>query len=233
MSNKLWLIWKEPKERKRFIIGELTYENNKYKFKYINPELNDARKNGLDFFPGFDDISKEYISNQDLFPNIDTRLPNTARPEYLEILNLYDLDTDSTKMEILEKTKGRLLTDNFEFVPVFDKNKIEFEVAGTSHSEDIKNYKDIFEVNDNLYLEREADNKYDKYAIKVMCKKNGILYHLGYVPRYYSKELSKMLDRNVKYSAKIKYLNFESKLNDEDITTDVKLIFNNEKTNKR
>lgn len=227
MKNKLWLIWKEPKERRRFIIGELTYENNEYKFKYIDPELNNARKNGLDFFPGFDDIEKEYVSNTGLFPNIETRLPNTARPEYLEILNLYDLDTDSSEMEILEKTKGRLLTDNFEFVPVFDKNKIEFEVAGTSHSDDIKNYKDIFEVNDNLFLEREADNSYDEYAIKVICKKNGILYHLGYVPRYYSKELSRMLDKNVKYSAKIKYLNFESKLNDEDITADVKLIFNN------
>ena len=226
MTNKLWLIWKEPKERRRFIIGELTYENNEYKFKYIDPELNNARKNGLDFFPGFDDIEKEYVSNTGLFPNIETRLPNTARPEYLEILNLYDLDTDSSKMEILEKTKGRLLTDNFEFVPVFDKNKIEFEVAGTSHSDDIKNYKDIFEVNDNLFLERELDNKYDEYAIKVICKKNRTLYHLGYVPRYYSKELSRMLDENVKYSAKIKYLNFESKLDDEAITADVKLIFN-------
>ena len=57
-------------------------------------------------------------------------------------------------------------------------------------------------------------------------KKNGTLYHLGYVPRYYSKELSRMLDEKVKYSAKIKYLNFESKLDDEDITADVKLIFN-------
>lgn len=227
MANKLWLIWKEPKERRRFIIGELMYENNVYKFKYINPELNNARKNGLDFFPGFDDIEKEYVSNTVLFPNIETRLPNTSRPEYLDILNLYDLNIDSTQMEILEKTKGRLLTDNFEFVPVFDKNRIEFEVAGTSHSEDIKKYKHIFKINDNLYLEREKDNKFDEYAIKVICKKEGEFYHLGYVPRYYSKELSKMLDENVQYSAKIKYLNFESKLDDEDITADVKLIFNN------
>lgn len=226
MDKKLWLIWKEPKERRRFIIGELSYENNIYKFKYIDPELNNARKNGLDFFPGFDDLEKEYVSDT-LFQNIETRLPNTSRPEYLKILNMYDLEVGSSKMEILEKTKGRLLTDNFEFVPVFDKNKIEFEVAGTSHSEDIKKYRDIFEINDNLLLERELDNKYDKYAIKVICKKNGNEYNLGYVPRYYSKELSKMLEKNVDYSAKIKYLNFESKLNDEDITADVKLIFSN------
>lgn len=43
---------------------------------------------------------------------------------------------------------------------------------------------------------------------------------------YYSKELAEMLEQRIKYSAKIKYLNFESKLNDEDITAEVKLIFN-------
>ena len=226
MENKLlWLIWKEPKERRRFIIGELTYKNNEYRFKYIDPELNDARKNGLDFFPGFDDIEKEYISNTGLFPNIENRLPNTARPEYLEILNLYELNINSSQIEILEKTKGRLLTDNFEFVPAFNKNKIEFEVAGTSHSEDIKKYKKIFEINDDLILEREYNNQYDQYAIKVICKKNGNIYQLGYVPRFYSKDLSKMLDEKLKYSAKIKYLNFDSKLSDEDITVNVKLIF--------
>ena len=226
MEKKLWLIWKEPKERRRFIIGQLIYNNNKYMFKYINPELNDAKKSGLDFFPGFSDIDKEYVSDNVLFPNIESRLPNTSRPEYLEILNLYDLDIDSSKIEILEKTKGRLVTDNFEFVPVFDKNKIEFEVAGTRHSDDIKEYKNIFEVNDDLILESEPDNKYDKYAIKIICKKKGHNFFLGYVPRYYSKELSQMLDKNVEYSAKIKYLNFESKLRDDDITADVKLIFN-------
>ncbi len=224
MSNRLWLIWKEPKERRRFIIGELVYEDNEYKFRYIDPELNSARDAGLDFFPGFGDIEMEYRS-VDLFPNIDTRLPNIARPEYLKILNLYDLTTDSSKMEILEKTRGRLLTDNFEFVPVFDRNKIEFEVAGTSHSEDIKKYKNILEINDDLILERQLDNEYDEHAVKVMCKKNNNVYCLGYVPRYYSKELSQMISENVQYSARIKFLNFESKLNDEDITVDVKIIF--------
>lgn len=229
MVSKLWLIWKEPKTRRRFVIGQLTYEDEIYKFKYINPELNDARKNGLDFFPGFNNLEKEYVSKTGLFPNIETRLPNVARPEYLEILNLYDLDINSSQMEILEKTKGRLLTDNFEFVPIFDKEKIQFEIAGTRYSEDIKNSKDILEINDNLILERDYDNKYDENAIEIICKKNGNIYHLGYVPRYYAKELSKMIEEKVKYSAQIKYLNFESQLYDEDVTVDVKLIFNNKK----
>ena len=225
MENRLWLIWKEPKERRRFIIGELDFLNGQYRFKYIDPELNDARKKGLDFFPGFSDLKKEYISKE-LFANIESRLPNPSRPEYLSILNTYELDMNSTEMEILSRTKGRLLTDNFEFVPIFDKNKIEFEIAGTRHSSDIQNHKNSFKVNDTLYLEMDKNNEYDKYAIKVMCDKGDAIYHLGYVPRYYSKELSEILDKKINYSAKIKYLNFESQLNDEDITVDVKIIFN-------
>lgn len=229
MQKKLWLIWKEPKERRRFIIGILTSENGKYTFEYINPELDDAQKNGFDFFPGFNDIKKKYESDKGMFVNIETRLPNPGRPDYLEILNDYNLEIDSDEMEILEKTKGRLLTDNFEFVPVFDRNKVEFEVAGTRHSEDIKKYRNFLKINDNLYLEREPNNYYDKYAIKIIYKKDSKNYHLGYVPRYYSKDLTEMLEKNVEYSAKIKALNFESPLNDEDITAYVKLIFNTDR----
>ncbi len=225
MDTKLWLIWKEPKERRRYIIGELLYDGSIYRFKYINPELNSAKEKGLDFFPGFNEIDKEYESTTGLFSNIESRLPNISRPEYLEILNTYDLEPNASQIEILKKTKGRLLTDNFEFVPEFDKNKIEFEIAGTRHTKDFKKYKKIFEINDNLILEREPENEFDENAIKVLCKKNGKVYMLGYAPRFYSKELTKMLKNNIEYSAQIKYLNFETKLSDEDITVNVKLIF--------
>ena len=63
--------------------------------------------------------------------------------------------------------------------------------------------------------------------IKVIIKKNGIKYHLGYVPRYYSSELSKLLKNNVDYSAMVQSINFENKINKEDITANVKLIVNN------
>ena len=156
-----------------------------------------------------------------------TRLPNENRPDYLQLLNLYDLDINSSKMEILKKTKGRLLTDNFEFVPEFNKNKIEFDVAGTSHREDIEKCRDLLQVNDNLYLEKEPNNKYDAYAIKVIYKNNNVNYHIGYVPRYYSKDLTKLLETGIEYSAQIESLNFDTPFRDEDILASVKIIFNN------
>ncbi len=226
MNNEMWLIWKHPSTRRRYKIGILTYDNGKYVFKYVNPELNDAREAGFDFFPGFEDINDVYIS-EELFANIETRLPNPARPDYLEILNAYGLENDSTKLEILKATKGRLITDNYEFVPAFDKAKVQFDVAGTRHCSDIKKCLKLININDKLLLELEPNNLYDTNAIKVIFIKNNKYYHLGYVPRYYSKELTKLLKNNVEYSAMVQSLNFESKINDEDISVVVKLIFNN------
>ena len=225
MNNEMWLIWKNPQTRRRYKIGVLTYNKQQYLFKYVNPELDDARKNGFGFFPGFDNIHKEYISKE-LFANTETRLPNPARPDYLEILNSYGLEKDSTKLEILKATKGRLLTDNYEFVPAFDKVKVQFDVAGTRHCPDVKKCLKLISVNDKLILELDQNNLYDKNALKVILIKNNKYYHLGYVPRYYSKELTELLKNNVEYSAMVQSLNFESKINDEDISVVVKLIFN-------
>ena len=222
MKNEMWLIWKNEESRRRFKIGILTYDNNNYKFKYVDPELNDAKKNGFDFYPGFDEMNKEYVSNE-LFPNIDTRLPNVSRPDYLSILNSYNLDLSSSKFEILKATKGRLITDNFEFVPSFDKNKIEFDVAGTSHY-DYQSYKELIKVNDNIILEPEPDNLYDRFAIKVMYQINNKNVKLGYVPRYYSKELTNLLNNHINYSAMVQKVNIDSSF-DDDVSVFVKIIF--------
>ena len=227
MLNKLWMIWKEPISRRRFIIGELSMEDDRYFFKYTNPELEDAKKRGFNYFPGFNNLNETYTSNI-LFKNIETRLPNPNRPDYLEILNLYDLKTESTKMEILKATKGRLLTDNFEFVQPFDRNnKIEFDIAGTRHHLVEESVRKALKVNDNLLLEREPNNIEDENAIKVLYEFENKMVLLGYVPRYYSKYLSELLQKGINYSAKIESLKLESEISDEDVTASVKLIFEN------
>ena len=224
MSKKLWLIWKQPKTRQRYKIGELKYDGKEYSFKYTNPELCDAKKVGFICFPGFDDLSKHYKSTE-LFNNIDTRLPNVVRNDYLEILNSYTLDVDSSKIEILEATKGRLVTDNYEFVPKFDVHKVVFDIAGTRYCKDIEKCRDLIKLNDSLFLESDSNNMYDQNAIKIYIIKNNQKYYLGYVPRYYSKEMKKLLDENIQYSAMVQNINFESTFYDEDVSVVVKLIF--------
>ncbi len=65
---------------------------------------------------------------------------------------------------------------------------------------------------------------YDKSCSEACSEK--LSYEIAKVLGYECAHIELALDENVKYSAKIKYLNFESKLDDEDITADVKLIFN-------
>lgn len=223
MKREMWLIWKEPISRRRYKVGVLTY-NGEYEFKYVNPELDDAVRAGFDFFPGFDNFNKVYKS-ENLFANIETRLPNPSRPDYLKILNIYGLENNSEKMDILKATRGRLITDNYEFVSAFDKSKIEFDVAGTRHSTDVKKCMKCISVNDTLELLLDNSNEYDDYAIKVILKKDDKKYHLGYVPRYYSSYLTSLLAKDVEYSAMVESINFESEISDEDITVLVKLIF--------
>ena len=224
MNNELWLIWKEPLSHRRFKIGVLIKLNDGYEFSYVDPELGEARKVGFNFFPGFNGLSKTYKNNE-LFINIASRLPNKGRIDYLEILNSYNLDKESSDFDILKATRGRTLTDNYEFVPAFDLNKIEFDVAGTRHCKDINKCKDFLKINRVLYLEPEPNNKNDENAVKVVLKENGKLYHLGYVPRYYSKELLNELNKGAKYSAMIQNLKFNSPFSDENIVANVKLIF--------
>ena len=225
MKEELWLIWKDSISRRRYKIGSLIKENNRYSFNYVNPELDDARKVGFKYFPGFEDLTKTYESDN-LFANILTRLPNETRPDYLEILNCYDLEKDSDYFDILKATRGRALTDNYEFVSAFDPSKIEFDVAGTNHCSDVEECKNYLKVNKKLYLEPEPENINDKNAIKIIFKENDKTYHLGYVPRYYCKELLNELEKGTQYSAMIQSLNLESQLSDENITAKVKLILN-------
>lgn len=227
MCKEIWLIWKEPNTRRRYRVGILTSLDNQYNFKYNKQEVDEAVKVGFDFFPGFVDLKKDYTSKE-LFPNIVTRLPNSTRPDYIEILETYGLNKESTQLEILEKTKGRLLTDDYEFVPAFNKDKIEFDVAGTRYCKNIEKCKKILKVNDELKLQLEPENQYDENAVKVIyTSEKGIEYKIGYVPRYYSEQLAEILKKHVKYVARIQYLRFDTPLNDENISAKVELIFNN------
>ena len=63
MKKEMWLIWKEHISRRRYKIGILTYDETKYSFKYVDPELNDASKVGFKDFPGFGNIHQTYESN--------------------------------------------------------------------------------------------------------------------------------------------------------------------------
>lgn len=223
MKKELWLIWKEPISRRRYTVGTLVKHTNAYTFRYNEAVVREVQQLGFDFFPGFEKIEKVY-NNKELFTSILNRLPNPTRKDYEEVLKSYGLNKNSSLIEILETTKGRLLTDNYEFVSAFNKEKIEFDLAGTRHCKDFEKCRNTLKVGDKLILELERNNRYDENAIVVLFDEEK-RYKIGYVPRYYSKQLSELLKKNVKYNAEIINIKIESLLKDEIISGKVELFF--------
>ena len=216
MTKELWVIWKDPTHRRRYNIGSLIEYPTQYTFKYNIDVVKELKPLGFDYLPGFEQITQVYQS-KDLFPNILNRLPNPNRMDYEEVLASYELTKNNSSFEILERTKGRLLTDNYEFVPAFNKSQIEFELAGTRYCRDFMNCKNKLNVGDRLELELEQNNKYDENAIIVIWKDTK-KHKIGYVPRYYSKDLTLLLKNHVHYTAKVNRVKIETLIKDEFVS---------------
>lgn len=64
-----------------------------------------------------------------------------------------------------------------------------------------KSFVDKLNIDDDLYLERESTNDYDKNAIKVLDKGNN---HIGYIPSDYAVIYAPKIDAGIKYTLKLK-----------------------------
>ena len=163
-------------------------------------------------FPGFEDLNKEYVSDV-LFTNINCRLPNKNRDDYKDIMLRYNIGINDNAFEVLAKTKGRQITDTIEFVEPFNKNSFDFDVAGIQYY-DINTIKKYWRINDRVKLALDEHNKYDDYAVKVLFTLSNKDYILGYVPRFYSKDVSKLLQNDNRYTAIITNYNINKEFDD-------------------
>lgn len=205
----IYLIWKEPKSRRQFVIAKLS-KNGKYEFEY-GFNIEEAIDNGFIPFVAFNDIHKRYESDK-LFASFSSRIPDRRRKDINDILNKYGLSYYD-EYKLLKKSGGRLPIDDLEFIdPIINngENPIEryFYIAGPRHylgcEGKLCDRSINVEVNENLILELEPTNIYDKNAIKV-CKEDGEL--IGYIPRYYSRELINLINKGWKYTVKVYEVN--------------------------
>lgn len=196
----IYLVWKDYNTRKRYTIGELS-KNGKYEFKYRTEDVNEAMKNGFEPLIAFPNVNEIYES-YDIFPAFSSRLPDKRRKDVKEILAKYKLESYDA-FELLKKSGGKLPTDSFEFIdPIFlDEDNIEreFFVAGVKHYDycDEKNKVIDIErdINEKLILEKECNNRHDKYAVKMLNNERKLI---GYIPIFYSKAVNEAIDSNKK-----------------------------------
>lgn len=214
-----YLIWKDPVSRRQYQIGILS-KNGSYEFKY-GFEIREAIEKGFKLLVAFDDIAMIY-KNDIFFPAFASRIPDRRRKDIKSILNKYGL-TNYDEYELLKKSGGKLPIDDLLFIdPIIvsdDDNdetiEREFFIAGPRHYLGCEgkncNYGLKIEKDDELFLEFEPENENDKNAIKVIDKDNS---KIGYIPRYYNKELTELIKKGFKCSMKVTEYNKDKNCNE-------------------
>lgn len=194
-KDYLYLIWKSEQTRKQYIIGQLT-KNGQYEFQY-GEEVQSAIADGFKPLLCFPDLDKVYKDNR-LFTIFTCRLPDRKRKNIQTILDKYGLEEYDEYM-LLKRSGARLPIDNLEFIdPIlsFDKNVTRiFYMAGVRHymNCDGKDCAQAIKITrgDEVFLRIEPDNKYDQNAVQFLDVSGKIL---GYIPRYYSKGVTELLE---------------------------------------
>lgn len=199
-KDYLYLIWKSTSEHRQYIVGQLT-KNGKFEFCY-GIQIEDAMSAGFKPLVSFPDITKTYYS-ECLFPAFSSRLPDKKRPDIETILERYDLK-EYDEYNLLKKSGARLPIDTMEFIdPVFyvdEPFSRRFFIAGPRHYMSCKGdeckSRGIITRGDELFLERDFNNSYDEYAVRIVNKDRELL---GFVPRYYSEAVAGIIDANKEY----------------------------------
>ena len=76
------------------------------------------------------------------------------------------------------------------------------QIAGTSYIEDIKYLEDDIYEQDELLLERESKNEFDKMAVVVKDKNKN---KLGYIPKSKNEVVARVIDAGLKIYGVLKY----------------------------
>ena len=194
-KDYLYLIWKSPQTRRQYIVGQLS-KNGQYEFQYTE-EVQDAIEVGFTPLISFPNISEIYTSKE-LFSNFSSRLPDRKRKDMDKILKKYGLE-EFDPYQLLKMSGAKLPIDNLQFIdPILEFNNAferEFYMAGVRYylgceGENCEQTVDVTR-GDQAFLKKEPENKADSCAVKILNDKEELL---GYIPRYYSRAFTRMID---------------------------------------
>lgn len=204
--KKLFLAWREPEKREWIVVGKLWQKDNKYYFGYTKGVLKAKKSGNFNEFGVMQDIDKIYISDE-LFPIFKNRILNKSRPEYSDYIRWLGFEGEVSPLEELSRTNGLRATDSLQIFekpkPINGKFIIYFFSHGIRHlpptyQKRIEHLKE----GERLYIAKDIQNKYDKYAL--FLRTDDPVEIVGYVPRFYTKDINKLLDINGKENVEVK-----------------------------
>lgn len=203
-KDYLYLIWKSEKSRQQYIIGQLS-KNGQYEFQYCG-EIESAIADGFTPLLCFPKLDELYTSEK-LFTIFTSRLPDKKRKNIDEILKKYGL-TEFDEYMLLKRSGARLPIDTLEFIdPIFNTEETVtriFFMAGVRHYLNCngENCAEavILTRGDEVFLRSQPENKFDTNAVEMLDVSKKVL---GYVPRYYSRSVTELLNQGIQISCHI------------------------------
>lgn len=183
--DRLVVIWRDVVTGSRHAVGDLRRADGEFVFCY-----RDHLPDGFSLLPEFPE-GREYRARYP-FPTFAQRIPSPARLDRADLMQLWGVENADDPLEVLARSGGLQMTDRLELAeyrPDDDdlSRALETRLSGQSHHAPDH----PVTVGQELGLLREPNNAYDPHAVIVVLR-DGV--KLGYVPRYYSQMVARLLD---------------------------------------
>ncbi|MEI8012471.1 MAG: hypothetical protein WCI27_08355 [Candidatus Omnitrophota bacterium] len=208
MNKQIYLTWQCKDHDTRYVVGELTQvKNESYMFRYVYGEdLEYAKKLGFSGYPSFPDLEKVY--DQNVIESFAMRLPSRSREDFQKLLTYWDIQNSAiSDFDLLSITGGKLKTDRFELIDPHEHlrpNHFLTELAGHVHH-NAENILRGLSKGAVLNVERAFENKWDRFAVKVLFGNKQI----GYIKKIHARSVANELEagRPVRVDVKNFYIN--------------------------
>lgn len=199
-GGHLLVLWREPTDDgSRHVVGHLRDSSGQYSFEYVS-DLDSAKAKGFQLFLEFP-VERDVYTSRYLFPSFSQRVPSPARPDFARLIASWGVVNADDKMEILAKSGGLQLTDRIELAEFRDDDDalarpLEFRVAGARHRDPAP----TLDVGMAVTLRAEPENAADPFAVRVEDPSGAFA---GYVPRQYSRLVSRWIGERMKLRTRV------------------------------
>jgi hypothetical protein len=194
-ASKVFLLWEDPSSRRWLPVGQLTRDGEEFRFVYTKGAEESKR---FQPFGRMTDLNAVYVGHE-LFPLFANRLLPKSRPEYRDFLSWLGVDEAAAdELELLWRSGGERATDTLQVVPCPEPSsdgqyRVEFFSHGIRHlPPEARERIARLEPGQRLYLMQDVQNPRDHMAL--MLRTGDPINVLGYCPRFYSGEFSRLLE---------------------------------------
>lgn len=207
--RKLFVTWQDKSSRKWFPVGQLTSDDQGFRFRYLKGALNAQEETGFLPLPSFPDFFEAYEANS-LFPMFTNRIVPSSRKAFQEMYDYLHLSASpDDPLAFLARTGGAKVTDTFEMFPFPEIEggwyRLSFFAHGLRYLPDASLDRiDKLLTPEDLFLMHDFQNPMDTNAMQMRTEDN---YIVGYCPSYLLDDMIELKDEDAEISVHVERVN--------------------------